>query len=489
MKISKILYTSTLLLLVFYIFNSCEKLIEVDVPNNQIDSNEVFEDLQTANAALSALYADVMSSSPVSGVNLDAALGIYTDELDEYSATITSTKELYLNQQIATNATVYNIWVSSYKHVYTANAILEGVDKSTVLSVADKKYLKGEALFMRTLMFFYLNQLYGDIPYPVTTDYKTNQIINKTPSAQVLEKMKADLEQVMVLLADDYRNTERIYPNRMVARLLLAKIYMAQQQWNEAEQNLKEIVQSSQYQMETDISKVFQKSGKHILWQLKPANNTSLRQATIYYFTGAKPSLYALSSNLVNSFSTVDKRKLNWMALVTFNGESWYRAEKYKNRDNTNANEYSIIFRLEEVNLLLAETLTQQNKLTEGLPYLNTTRIRAGLPSLGNLNKEDMLNEILLENKREFFTAIAINKKILQIIDFAGFIYFSTLFENYRFRILRRVRDSNPRTCYSQQFSRLPQSTTLPTLPKLRFYRRFQWCKYRIIFIIDKIIF
>ena len=32
------------------------------------------------------------------------------------------------------------------------------------------------------------------------------------------------------------------------------------------------------------------------------------------------------------------------------------------------------------------------------------------------------------------------------------------------FVILRRVRDSNPRTCYSQQFSRLPHSTALPTL-------------------------
>lgn len=32
------------------------------------------------------------------------------------------------------------------------------------------------------------------------------------------------------------------------------------------------------------------------------------------------------------------------------------------------------------------------------------------------------------------------------------------------FIILRRERDSNPRTCYSQQFSRLPQSTTLPSL-------------------------
>lgn len=404
MKISKIIYTSTLLLLVFYIFSSCEKLIEVDVPNNQIASNEVFEDLQTANSALSALYADVMSSSPISGVNLDAALGIYTDELNEFSTTITPTKELYLNQQIDTNATVYNIWVSAYKHVYTANAILEGVNKSTALSDTDKKYLKGEALFIRTLMFFYLNQVYGDIPYPVTTDYKINQIINKTSSAQMLEKMKADLEQVMVLLADDYRNTERIYPNRMVARLLLAKIYMAQQQWNKAEQNLKEIVQSPQFQMETDITKVFQKSGKHILWQLKPANNASLRQATIYYFTNAKPSLYALSPNLVNSFYSTDKRKLNWMALVSFNGESWYRAEKYKNRDNTNANEYSIIFRLEEVYLLLAEALAQQSKITEALPYLNATRQRAGLALLANLNKGEMLDEILLEDKREFFT-------------------------------------------------------------------------------------
>ena len=83
--------------------------------------------------------------------------------------------------------------------------------------------------------------------------------------------------------------------------------------------------------------------------------------------------------------------------------------------------------------------------------------------------------------------AIVINKKILQIIDFAGFIYFFGLFENFRFRNLRRVRDSNPRTCYSQQFSRLPQSTTLPTLPKLRFYRHFQWCKYKKFFNSDKI--
>src|SRR5690606_31830205 len=30
--------------------------------------------------------------------------------------------------------------------------------------------------------------------------------------------------------------------------------------------------------------------------------------------------------------------------------------------------------------------------------------------------------------------------------------------------LLRRVRDSNPRSCYRQRFSRPPHSTTLPTL-------------------------
>lgn len=393
-----------LIALIFALFISCEKLIEVDIPNNQIDKEEVFSNVQTANSALAALYADVMANSPISGVNLDAALSLYTDELDEFSPTITPNQELYRNQQIDTNLIVYNIWASAYKQIYSANSIIEGVESSTGINANDKKYLIGEALLIRTLMFFYLNQLYGDIPLPTTTDYNVNQIIKKTPSPEVLSKMENDLNQVLTFLQDDYRNTERIYPNKMVARLLLAKIYMAKQNWAGAEALLNDIRLSSLYQLETDITKVFQKSGKHILWQLKPANNKSLQQATSYYFTNAKPYLYALTTNLVNTFQDTDLRKQNWIAKVTYNGQTWYRTEKYKNRDNSNTNEYSIIFRYEEVYLLLAETFVQQNKLTDALLYINAIRQRSGLPAMAVSNKEAMLDEILIEYRREFFT-------------------------------------------------------------------------------------
>ena len=190
----------------------------------------------------------------------------------------------------------------------------------------------------------------------------------------------------------------------MAAKLLLAKIHIAKQEWNKAEVTLKEIIQSPLYQMETDINKVFQKGGKHILWQLKPHNNASLRQATAYYFTNSVPNTYAISASLLSTFQSNDLRMQNWTAPVVFNGNTYYRVEKYKNRNNTNTNEYSIVFRIEEVYLLLAEVLTQQNKIAEALPYVNRTRQRAQLTSLTlPITKDNLLKEILTENHREFF--------------------------------------------------------------------------------------
>ena len=47
---------------------------------------------------------------------------------------------------------------------------------------------------------------------------------------------------------------------------------------------------------------------------------------------------------------------------------------------------------------------------------------------------------------------------------------------------LRRKRDSNPRTCYSQQFSRLPHSTALPFLQKSYQICPDCGCKYGKVF-------
>lgn len=398
----------TILLFSLLLLNliSCEEMLEVDVPENQIDKNNVFQDTQTANSALSALYSSLRDNSLLAGDKIGLFLSNYTDDLTCYATTATNgIYEISQNQLISSNAAVYSLWSNTYQQIYFSNSILEGLEKSSGISNTDKRRMKGEALLIRCILYFYLQQIYGDIPYLTTTDYTANNTSSKLSSDDVLVRLENDLNECYILLADEYSNSERIFVNRKVAELMMAKVYFAEQRPADAEAKLKSIAQSSLYTFETDIAKVFQKSGKHILWQLKPKNSgDATKEASLYYFTGAAPSSYALSTSLMSSFASSDFRKSNWMAVITVGANTWYRADKYKNRSN-NTTEYSIVFRLEEVYLLLSESLAKQNKLNEALLYLNATRQRAGLSAVtSGISQSDLITEIASENRREFFT-------------------------------------------------------------------------------------
>lgn len=396
----------TAIIMLPFILSSCEKLIDVEMPANQIESEAVFADAQTADAALAGVYAGLWSSSPISGDKLSVMLSLYTDDLDFYATASTNgMMEVYTNQLIQNNAIVYGQWSTAYQYIYSCNAIIEGCSQSLTLGEDAKKRIIGEALSLRSVLFFYLQQLFGDIPYPTSTDYKVNQALSKKTRDEVLQLLETDLSKSADALSDTYRNTERIYVNKKVVQLFLAKVFMLEKKYDQAESIFKTIINSGMYQIQNDLTKTFKKSGTNILWQLKPTNTSDpTKEVLAYYFDYIPPYNYALSNNLINIFSSSDQRKQNWTLPVTVAGTTWYRANKYKNHAN-NSDEYSIVCRIEEVYLLLSEALTQQNKISEALPYLNATRLRSGLTAIAEpISKENLLDEILGENRKEFFT-------------------------------------------------------------------------------------
>ncbi|WP_027375701.1 RagB/SusD family nutrient uptake outer membrane protein [Kaistella palustris] len=385
---------------------SCEKLIEVDLPANQIASGTVFADAQTAEAALAGVYAGVWGNSPLAGDKIGLLLSLYTDDLDFYSPTSTNgMPEVYNNGLIPSNPVVYSQWTAAYQQVYACNAVIEGCEQSETLVAADRKRISGEALLIRSILLFNLQQIFGDIPYPVSTDYHLNQAISRKASAEVLQLLEGHFKESADALEDSYRNSERIYLNKKAAQLMLAKVYMQEQRLAEAETLLKIIVGNNMYVIQNDVTKTFKKTGTNIIWQLKPANNgDATKEAIAYYFDYMPPYNYALSSDFMTSLSANDLRRAAWTKAVTVGGNTWYRPYKYRNLTG-NTDEYSVVFRIEEVYLLLAETLAQQNKVSEALPYLNATRVRAALPPVAApITKSEVLNEILLEDRREFFT-------------------------------------------------------------------------------------
>ncbi len=396
---------------------SCEEMLETELPQNQIPAGPVFDNIQTANATLAALYAGLYDNSPLAGDQTGRLLGVYTDDLAFFSPAATNgVPELYQNLHADSNPSILTYWTNAYQKIYVTNAIIEGVDQSTGISNADKKRIKGEALLVRSLLLFMLEEIFGDVPYPDSTDYIVNSSLSRTSRATVLQRLETDVTEAEALLEDTYINAERIYPNRQVATLLRAMVYLSQSRWSDAESILKSILSHPLYTFQNDITKVFIKTGPHILWQLKPKNQGDGTKEALLYFFSSTPTSYALSTSLVNTLSG-DLRKQHWTATVNAAGNTWYRAEKYKNR-SSNTTEYSIVFRLEEVYLMLAECLMQQNKTSEAIPYVNATRTRAGLsPLLSPVSSEDLKNEILNEYRKEFFAERGIRFFTLKRMD------------------------------------------------------------------------
>lgn len=386
---------------------SCDNLIEPDDPTNQISSTEVFNNINTADAVLSNLYAELQYNSLISGGNrgLGALLGSYTDDLDSYQLpSQTAYLDIYNSQILPTNTVLKTLWTNAYKEIYISNALIEGVTKSAAIKEEDKKRIVGEALLIRSLIHLRLSQLFGDVPYITTTDYIINQHIGKLSSGELITRVIADLEDSKNNLKNEYRNTERIYPNRYVAVMLLSQAYMLKENWEKARQYAEEILTSPLYQINTDLNLTFRKEGKHILWQLKPLKAGDATAEAQLYFLSVTPQNYALSNDLLGLFGTGDLRKDLWIKKVVSGNTTYYGSYKYKNTVS-NATEYSIVFRIEEVFCMMAEILARQNRVADAVPYINSVRTRVGLSALSMaISKDQLLNEILSEKRREFFS-------------------------------------------------------------------------------------
>jgi len=312
MKTFYIIALSALLITTF----SCDELIEADAPNNQISATQVYADTQTAYSALSGLYINLRKQSLLSGNNygLGALLGSYTDDLDCYFTDQNGYLDLYNNRLQPTNIVVETIWNNTYQQIYAANAIIDGVKNSNAITVEDKQQISGEALLIRSLLYFYLQRIFDQAPYTTSLDYEYNRHLTKLGKEEMLATLEADLKEASGLLSDSYRDPERIYPNRKVAELLLAQIYLLEGNYLLAEQTALGILQSNFYTFQPDITEVFHKDAAHILWQIKPQyTGDSTQEAAFYYFSEGPPMAYALTEDLVNSFAPGDSRRISWI--------------------------------------------------------------------------------------------------------------------------------------------------------------------------------
>jgi len=398
-------------------FSSCKKFVDVKVPKTLLYTANTFNDNGTATAALTAIYSQ-MENDDAMPFKLSQYTGVSGDELITNS-TAPEFAEMYKNNIQPLNGMSQSLWVSFYKYIYQANAVIEGLQNSTGVFSKVKNQLTGEAKFMRAYCLFNLTNLYGDIPVVTSTDYKINNTSLRASQTDVYTQIINDLKDAQGLLNINYvaindtsTTTERVRPNSFAASALLARIYLYKGDWTNAELQATSVINSPLYDT-VPISQVFLKNVKEAIWQIQPdAVSTGFNTPEAQYFILTGPldqgstfqNSVSISNQLLNSFEPGDARRSAWIKDTVFNSTAYSFPYKYKINSSSTLLEYSTILRLGEVYLIRSEARAQQGN-PNAINDLNVIRKRAGLTNYsGATDKTSLLSAILHERLVELFT-------------------------------------------------------------------------------------
>ena len=400
----------SLLLLSLLLCKSCDSFTDVGLPKNQITRDLVFKDDQLAKSAMAGVYRSLEESGFLSGSSSGAqvVLGAYVDELQSYAPATSDVSVFYQLSHMAGSSKISSLWTSTYSQIYNINAVIEGVENSENLSSEVRSRLKGEGLFLRSILHLYLVQTFGSIPYVNSTNYEVNQSISKSSIAQVYVQCKADLDAALSLLPETLATGNRIYPTKMAAYTVLARIAYYEKNWDAAIQYSNAVIGNAQYNMESDLNKVFLKDSSNSIWQLLPFSSIyNTYQGNVFILNTAPPTNVALRQDFINDFEPGDGRRTAWVGQKTDSqNKTYYYPFKYKQYStSTSSLEYSVVLRVEELYLIRAEAYIQKSQYVLAIADLNKIRNRAGLASLTAITDQNtLLNALVKERRSELFT-------------------------------------------------------------------------------------
>jgi hypothetical protein len=401
---------------------SCKKLVTVDPPVTEITGASVYSSDATAAAVLTGLYTNMSSAGTGDGLtSISEYGGLSADELSVYGSSSFPYYYYYVNALTSNNTGYSDFWNNIYPIVYTTNSAIQGLTLATALTPSIKQQLLGEAYFMRAFCYFYLVNLYGDVPLITGIDFNGNSVAARTPQSLVWVQIISDLKNAQTMLSSNYLDgsivnitQERVRPTSWAATAMLARSYLYTEKWDSAASEATALINNNAVFNLDSLNDVFLDTSREAIWQLLPTiSGQNTPDAALFVLPSSGPDgmgypVY-LDTVLVNTFEPGDERRINWIDSVVVGPTTYYYAYKYKvNVNPSPVSEYLMILRLGEQYLIRAEAEANNgpaNNIAAAIADLNVIRARAGLsPYSGGTDQPSVLAAILHERQVELFT-------------------------------------------------------------------------------------
>ncbi len=408
----KNIYTLFLSLLGIMGSTSCsDELLETQ-PRQSVDSNVAINDISGLRSLLISCY-DGLQGAGYYGQRMMIAPDIMADNVR-----LTNTNSnRYFQERVNTIGTgVAGLW-GLYGTVNNINYFLAGIDNANT-NDAEKKLLKGEALFLRSLIYFDMVRIYGYEPTKAVNNWTAGITLRITPTKDVTnadlrkrstvvetyQQIEKDLQESINLLS---ATSTRQRANKAAAQALLGRVYLYWEKWADAIRLTTEAINTTQARLVSgaEYAASFRTSpNPEALFEINYVqateslgSNESMQSLTTLT-TGSWADVVP-TEELFNLYEAADIRRALYVR-ATKSGESVNFIQKFTGSRGPWTDNIPLI-RFSELLLIRAEAYAESGQADLALADLNRLRQRSGATLLAGLSGAALVEAILRERRLE----------------------------------------------------------------------------------------
>lgn len=388
------------------IFAGCDKYLDLE-PSQSVSENIALTTDKNVKGVLLGAYSQFAYPGIYGGCLLRNAELLGGNGEIKWVGTYTDPRQIFNKAMIATNSEVEAQWRDSYEVINSTNNILSAL---TVVNEADRARVEGEALFLRSLMYFDLVRFFGDqykpgvpntqlgVPLIITPTgvLSENNLVTRNTVDEVYNQVIADL----TLAVSKLPKNNDVYASSGAANALLARVYLQKGDYAKARDAANTVIASGVYTLQTTYEGVFNKDNNTsediFATQITPQDRFSSMTEffSVPEYGGRDGDIEILDGHL-DLYPIGDKR-----FDLFFNGNGSIQTGKWNNQ-------YGVVnlIRLAEMYLIRSEC-NQRLGTSVGATYItdyNKIHTRAGLTAATTVTLADILMERRLELAYEGF--------------------------------------------------------------------------------------
>jgi len=238
----------------------CKKDFLNENPKNAISEAIFWKTKGDAYQALMGCYNLLTISQGERFVNLNKTM-LWMSEYAGYSSWRTFRARGIEIQTI--NPITTAIWPKIYTTVSSTNYFLDNIEKVD-MDETEKATMIAEVRFLRAFCYFWLSQLYGNVPLVKTTlTFDEANSVSQASEVEVRNFILTELTEIASDLPLKQPTSEKGRIERGAALALKGRLLMAEERWSEAATTYKEIMDLNRYIIDPQFKKLFEDEGNN----------------------------------------------------------------------------------------------------------------------------------------------------------------------------------------------------------------------------------